>query len=196
MQLACLVKSSRWVPIVLSYAQEMWGVVLPSSWSGTPDQVHRGDKNRPVLVDTLLKTWEARVDELGTKIQARPGVVELVAQLKAANIKLAIATSLRAGAVDKFYKCNIGTSHKTLFRRFDVIITGDDANVKLGKPSPDIYLEAAKRLGVYPSECLVFEDALAGAASDVADEVLDDMWQFFGEKYGIPIEMKELNVIQ
>jgi beta-phosphoglucomutase-like phosphatase (HAD superfamily) len=35
-------------------------------------------------------------------------------------------------------------------------------NVKHGKPSPEIFLLAAKRLGVKPSECIVFEDSLAG----------------------------------
>jgi beta-phosphoglucomutase len=35
-------------------------------------------------------------------------------------------------------------------------------NVKRGKPSPEIFLLAAKRLGVKPSECIVFEDSLAG----------------------------------
>ena len=34
--------------------------------------------------------------------------------------------------------------------------------VKSGKPEPDIYLEVAKRLGVNPSDCIVFEDIPAG----------------------------------
>lgn len=98
-----------------------------------------------------------------------------------------------------------------MFESFQEIVTGDDKNVKNGKPAPDIYLEAAKRLGVHPSECLVFEDALMGAQSgksagchvvavpdsrmehgqflDVADEILTDMWKFSGKKWGIPFEM-------
>ena len=43
---------------------------------------------------------------------------------------------------------------------FDMITTA--CEVKAGKPEPDIYLEVAKRLGVEPSECLVFEDIPAG----------------------------------
>lgn len=43
---------------------------------------------------------------------------------------------------------------------FDEVITADD--VSIGKPAPDIYLEAARRLGVVPSQCLAFEDAPAG----------------------------------
>jgi len=44
-----------------------------------------------------------------------------------------------------------------------VLVTADD--VEHGKPSPDPYLEAARRLGVEPSRCLVIEDAPAGIAA-------------------------------
>lgn len=43
---------------------------------------------------------------------------------------------------------------------FDEVITADD--VTNGKPAPDIFLEAAKRLGVEPSRCVVFEDGEPG----------------------------------
>jgi pseudouridine-5'-monophosphatase len=48
-------------------------------------------------------------------------------------------------------------------QRFHSIVTGDDPAVKRGKPHPDIFLEACKRLGVTPSKSiLVFEDAVNG----------------------------------
>jgi len=43
---------------------------------------------------------------------------------------------------------------------FDEVVTAND--VVCGKPAPDIFLEAAKRLEVDPKKCLVFEDAPAG----------------------------------
>jgi HAD superfamily hydrolase (TIGR01509 family) len=46
---------------------------------------------------------------------------------------------------------------------FDEVITADD--VVHGKPSPDIYIEAARRLGVSPMKCLALEDAPAGIES-------------------------------
>ncbi len=46
---------------------------------------------------------------------------------------------------------------------FDEVITADD--VSIGKPAPDIYLEAARRLGVPPVKCLAMEDAPAGVDS-------------------------------
>ena len=44
-----------------------------------------------------------------------------------------------------------------------VLVTADD--VAHGKPDPDVFLQAARRLGVEPSDCLVVEDAPAGLAA-------------------------------
>jgi HAD superfamily hydrolase (TIGR01509 family) len=46
---------------------------------------------------------------------------------------------------------------------FDAIVTGDD--VVHPKPAPDIFLEAARRLGVDPRGCVVLEDSLAGVTA-------------------------------
>src|SRR6202035_1772521 len=43
---------------------------------------------------------------------------------------------------------------------FPVIVTSEQ--VKRGKPFPDMFLEAARRMGVQPSDCLVLEDSIAG----------------------------------
>lgn len=53
-----------------------------------------------------------------------------------------------------------------LLDHFSTIVTSDD--VRSGKPAPDIYLEAADRLGVEPAHCLVFEDSRPGLAAAVA----------------------------
>lgn len=47
-----------------------------------------------------------------------------------------------------------------LLEAFDTLVTADD--VAHGKPAPDIFLEAARRLGAEPARCIVFEDADAG----------------------------------
>jgi beta-phosphoglucomutase-like phosphatase (HAD superfamily) len=47
-----------------------------------------------------------------------------------------------------------------LFDLFPIVITPED--VKRGKPSPDMFLLAAERMGVAPKDCLVFEDGRSG----------------------------------
>jgi len=68
--------------------------------------------------------------------------------------------------------------HKTLgvlglLDKFAAIVTAED--VQQGKPAPDIFLEAAKRLGVEPTLCLAFEDANLGvqAAQAAGMTVID-----------------------
>ena len=50
-----------------------------------------------------------------------------------------------------------------LLEHFQAIVTADD--VARGKPAPDIFLEAARRLGVPPEQCYAFEDAELGLQS-------------------------------
>lgn len=53
-----------------------------------------------------------------------------------------------------------------LLELFDVIVGGDD--VQHGKPSPDVFLEAARQLGVDADNCLAVEDSVVGVESAVA----------------------------
>lgn len=56
--------------------------------------------------------------------------------------------------------CSTILSRLGLMELFKAIVTAED--VEHGKPAPDIFLEAARRIGVSPAECLVYEDADLG----------------------------------
>lgn len=85
---------------------------------------------------------------------AEPGALELIAALRQHGIPLAVASSSRAGWVAACLE-RIG-----LAGAFDAVVSGSD--IEQGKPAPDIYLLAARRLGLQPSRCLAIEDAPAG----------------------------------
>lgn len=95
--------------------------------------------------------------------QPMPGAVRLTTHLYQNKIPQAVATS---SSREPF---NLKTkNHQEWFALFNDIIVGDDPNLKHGKPAPDIFLIAAKRLEVSPENCLVFEDSLAGMEAALA----------------------------
>eukprot|EP01112_Ceratiomyxa_fruticulosa_P013404 TRINITY_DN3770_c0_g2_i2.p1 TRINITY_DN3770_c0_g2~~TRINITY_DN3770_c0_g2_i2.p1 ORF type:complete len:234 (+),score=49.52 TRINITY_DN3770_c0_g2_i2:236-937(+) len=115
----------------------------------------------PVTPEEYLAFREPRQNELFGQCKPLPGAIKLVKYFKRHKIPISVATS--SNSVSFAIKTN---NHKHWFDYFDVIIKGDDPNVKQGKPFPDIFLEAARRLGaVDPSTCLVLEDSLNGLLS-------------------------------
>lgn len=87
-------------------------------------------------------------------IPLKEGVKELFSMLKEKNYKIALATSAKRERVENQIK------DKWLKESFDAIVCGDD--VEKGKPSPDIFLKAAKKIDVEPENCFVVEDSPAG----------------------------------
>ena len=82
------------------------------------------------------------------------GLHTLIARLRDSGIPMALATSAPEPNV-------IHTLHELgLADAFPVIVRGDQ--VPRGKPAPDVFIEAARRLQVAPADCLVFEDAPMG----------------------------------
>ena len=57
-----------------------------------------------------------------------------------------------------------------LLEKFDAIVDGN--GVSIGKPNPEVFLNAAKLLNVNPSDCIVFEDAIAGIQAANAAEMI------------------------
>jgi|SoiMethySBSTD1v2_1073268.scaffolds.fasta_scaffold50305_7 beta-phosphoglucomutase len=102
--------------------------------------------------------WHAHVVEQG--IPTKPGLHEFLALLEEHRIPFAIATSS-----DREY-ATFSLRAAQLESRSHCLVTGDQ--VERGKPAPDIYLEAARRLGVDPSGCLALEDSEAGIVAAVS----------------------------
>lgn len=99
--------------------------------------------------DYIHNNYEAPHKVSGLKKGAKVVLVELNK-----SYKIALATgALRSFALTALKEYKI-TNY------FDYIIAGSD--IKKGKPAPDIFLNAAKGLGLKPEECVVIEDARLG----------------------------------
>lgn len=120
------------------------------------------------MTDTIevmqAEIMEHMISLIPTDVLARPGAPELLAYLEQRQIPCAIASSSPRRVIDAIVEGQ-GWGHY-----FDVRISGDD--VISGKPAPDCYLEAARRLGVDPAECLALEDSVNGAKAAVAAGML------------------------
>ena len=104
------------------------------------------------LVDDHYKYIENVLFTKGPK--KMPYIEELLKYLKENNYKIAVASSSNMNHI-------INNMEKTGLKKYiDEFASG--AEVKNGKPAPDVFLLAAERLGVKSEECLVLEDSKAG----------------------------------
>jgi HAD superfamily hydrolase (TIGR01509 family) len=91
---------------------------------------------------------------LGEGVAVKPGAAELLGELHARQMPLALATS----SGRNYAECHLGAAD--LRRFFDAVATRND--VSRGKPHPDLFLKVADDLRVPPERCLVLEDSHNG----------------------------------
>lgn len=113
----------------------------------TPDRIRQLDERKEELYRLIIRE----------DFPQMPGADPLIDRLLQAQVKIAAGSS---GP-----RLNVELVLELLGRRerFDAVITGDD--VTRGKPDPQVFLLAARRLGMAPDRCLVVEDALPGLAA-------------------------------
>jgi HAD superfamily hydrolase (TIGR01509 family) len=122
---------------------------LMIQWYGLNDTVEQLQGETDGLFQQLL------VDRL----EALPGLVELLRELDRREIPKAITTSSRRSYVEMVLRL------AKLETEFPVILTAED--VTQGKPAPEIYVKAAQRLGVAAPSLMVLEDSENGCRAAV-----------------------------
>lgn len=129
------------------------------------EQVRRwiaAEGRRPPSNEQLLAVQQPIARRLLARAPAMPGAQQLVERCTTLGVAMALVTSSsRASLALK------SAPHPWL----DAIgerVLGDDPELAAGKPAPDPFLLAARRLGVKPQQCWAFEDSPAGARSAAA----------------------------
>ncbi len=97
---------------------------------------------------------EALLSLMAEGLEAAPGVIDLIDALTAMGTRIALATGTSRAFVDHIL-ARIG-----LTGRFEALACGDE--VERPKPDPEIFLLAARRLGVRPADAIVLEDSVNG----------------------------------
>jgi beta-phosphoglucomutase family hydrolase len=130
---------------------------------------HFGQRNDTIIRSTLGESIsQGKLDNIADEkeehyrrlvapnIKSLPGVIELIKLLNNNGVKIAIASS---APIENIRLIARGLDIENYFQ---AIVWGRE--VTEGKPSPQVFLMAAQKLGVEPANCIVIEDAIAGVA--------------------------------
>jgi HAD superfamily hydrolase (TIGR01509 family) len=150
-----------WRRIMAPHGYEITAADIEACVGGTYARTHAYFSNRAPLPDPET-VWSALSKELFALIDAQlepfDDAITAVAELRAKGVKIAVASSSVRERLDR-----------TLARaglEFEITIAGDE--IEHGKPAPDMFLEAARRMGLPPARCAVVEDSGPGVAAGVA----------------------------
>jgi len=154
----------------MRFHTEAWGKLLGEN--GIEMNAHdflvktAGKTNREILPTVFGAISDERIAELGHRKEslyqelflperrAVDGAIEFLEEAKKLGVKMAVATAAPEMNVEFIL------DGLNLRRFFGAIVTA--ADVKEGKPNPEIFLKSAEKLGVAPQNCIVFEDAIGG----------------------------------
>jgi len=130
------------------------------SWpSQIPDDEGRADK----IMGLHLAKTDIFMDLITEgKIPLRPGVLRLVDEAIANNVRLAVCSTSNEKAVANLVSTLMGPERASKFQ----IFAGD--MVKKKKPAPDVYLMAVEEMGLDKSRCAIVEDSHIGVGAAVA----------------------------
>ena len=152
-----------WAAGQLGVDMPMW---LIDSFKGAPaelcckffDDYYKGVidywEAKELRTQHVYKIWETE------GIPVKKGVKDIFEYIRNNGLKCAVATSTRRESAEK-------TLHEIgVWDYLDAVVYGDE--VERGKPEPDIFLRAAKAIGVNPSEAVVVEDSINGIKAGYA----------------------------
>lgn len=110
---------------------------------------------RPEELNLLARRKEEYYrEELAERVRPLPGAMAILESLREAGFHQALASSAPPKNIGLVLD-SLGIAHY-----FEALVSGDE--VEAGKPDPEIFLEASRRLGVSPRRCVVLEDSVAG----------------------------------
>lgn len=158
------------------------------------------DYDLPITPEQFTQQIFPMYEEKWHQARPLPGANRLIKHLHEKKVHFALASNSTTKNVEA------KVDHQQGWRKYFSIILGSD-QVKSGKPSPDIFLEAAKRMDVNAIHCLVIEDSLIGVKAGkaagmkavavpslqsesgqftIADLVLHSLLEFHPEHWGLP----------
>lgn len=113
---------------------------------------------RPIEGEELIKLEDEKEgmfrEIYKDKVETIPHYMDFLNELKSRGFKTAVATSAPRANLDLI------ANFLKLDEKMDSMMSSED--VTFHKPNPEVYLKSAERVGVSPSDCVVFEDSFSG----------------------------------
>jgi HAD superfamily hydrolase (TIGR01509 family) len=132
-------------------AQEAMMGMSSREWSRYLHEIVGLREPPEVINDEVVRRMLARYEN---ELPVIPGAVDAVRRLGGAGFRLAVASSSNRELIDAVLR-RLGVTEL-----FEVTVSSEE--VARGKPAPDVYLKAARRLGVAPARCAAIEDSASG----------------------------------
>lgn len=154
----------------MRFHTEAWGKMLAEN--GVEMNAHdflvktAGKTNREIMPTVFEGISDERITELGERKEALyqelflphraavAGALRFLEEARELGVKMAVATAAPVVNVEFIL------DGLDLRKYFQAVTTA--ADIRNGKPDPEIFLKSAEKLGVEPQNCLVFEDAVGG----------------------------------
>lgn len=162
-------------------AGEQLGVTVPAGLL-TAVSGSCGETQRKIIEGWIpgvdSQAFQSLAYEISFGIQSRgvpekPGLREILEYFRSQGVKMAVGSSSRRQPIEG----NLARSGIRSY--FEAVVTEED--ISRGKPDPEVFLTAAQRLGLAPSDCYVFEDSFngvrAGHAAGCCTIMIPDLCQ-------------------
>jgi HAD superfamily hydrolase (TIGR01509 family) len=127
------------------------GIGVKENW---PILLSRYEIKTRKTIEELSRATQDEYLKLLRGVKVKRGFAEFIARLQKENISTALATSNDLWILEQVFE------ELSLDKYFKVTTTGEEVENK--KPSPDLFLLTARKLGVNSRDCLVIEDSQAG----------------------------------
>ncbi len=157
--------------------------------------------DKPLDIERLISIQQPIAKKLLSSASPMPGAESLIRCCRKYNLPIALVTSSTSASAA--LKC---APHPWL-KLIETRVLGDDEMLFSGKPAPDPFLLAAKKLNVEPNKCWALEDSLAGAES--AAKANCQVWILTNEEVNTetnnknlqtsnknPIRINQLSIVQ
>jgi len=115
-------------------------------------------QERKIELSERKNSWYVQMISSMKEDEVLPGTRELLETIRAAGLKCALGSASRNSALI--------LDRTSLISYFDVIVDGN--SVTASKPDPEVFTKGANLLGIDPSNCIVFEDGIAGIKAAIS----------------------------